>query len=64
MPVILNPQNEARWLEPAVTDPAALQPLLIPGPPERLRMWPVGTAVNNTRQDGSALMAAVTLPED
>lgn len=61
MPVILDPADEARWLDPAVTDPAVLQPLLAPGSPERLRMWPVGTAVNNTRQDGPALMAAVAL---
>jgi putative SOS response-associated peptidase YedK len=60
MPVILAPQDEARWLDPAVTDPAVLQPLLLPCPPQRLRIWPVGTAVNNTRQDGPGLMAAVT----
>lgn len=60
MPVILDLANEARWLDPAVTDPAALQPLLVPCPPERLRLWPVGTAVNATRQDGPELMAAVS----
>ncbi|MCB1919603.1 MAG: SOS response-associated peptidase [Candidatus Competibacteraceae bacterium] len=64
MPVILDPQDEARWLDPAITDPAVLKPLLASCPPERLRLWPVGTAVNATRQDGPALMAAVTLPED
>ena len=62
MPVILDPAAEARWLDPAVTDPAALRPLLAPCPVERLRLWPVGTAVNATRHDGPDLMAPVTLP--
>ena len=62
MPVILEPAVEARWLDPAVTDPAALRPLLVPCAPERLRVWPVGTAVNATRHDGPDLMAPVSLP--
>jgi putative SOS response-associated peptidase YedK len=62
MPVILNPADEARWLDPAVTDPAVLRPLLVPCPPERLRLWPVGTAVNHTHHDGPDLMAPVPLP--
>ena len=64
MPVILDPADEARWLDPAVTDPVALKPLLVPCPPERLRLWPVATAVNATRHDGPELMAVVTRPED
>ena len=63
MPVILEPQDEARWLDPTVTESAVLQPLLVPCPPERLRLWPVGTAVNATRHNGPELMAAVTLPD-
>lgn len=63
MPVILDPQDEARWLDPTLTDPAGLKPLLMPCPPERLRLWPVGTAVNATRHNGPELMAAVTLPD-
>ena len=30
MPVILARADEARWLDPALTDPAILQPLLVP----------------------------------
>ena len=52
MPVILDPADEARWLDPAVTDPAALRPLLVPCPPERLRLWPVSPAVNASRPRG------------
>ena len=64
MPVILDPADEARWLDPALTDPAALRPLLVPCPPERLRLWPVSPAVNHPRHEGPDLMAPVTLPAD
>ena len=62
MPAILDPAAEARWLDPELTDPAALQPLLVPCPPERLRVWPVRPAVNATRLDGPDLMAPVAPP--
>ncbi|HMQ38880.1 MAG TPA: SOS response-associated peptidase [Micropruina sp.] len=62
MPVILDPADEARWLDPTLTDPVAPQALLIPCPPERLRLWPVGVAVNSARHDGPDLMAPVALP--
>ena len=64
MPVILDPADEARWLDPALTDPAALRPLLVPCPPERLRLWPVSPAVNHPRHEGPDLMTPVTLPAD
>ena len=63
MPVILDPADEARWLDPAVTDPAALRPLLVPCPPERLRLWPVSPAVNRPGAEGPDLMAPATLPD-
>ena len=63
MPVILDPADEARWLDPTATDPAALQPLLVPCAPDRLRWWPVGTAVNSTRHEGPDLMSPVALPD-
>ena len=56
MPVILARADEALWLDPALTDPAILQPLLVPCAPERLRVWPVGTAVNRPDTDGPDLM--------
>jgi len=63
MPVILDPAAEARWLDPELTDPAVLQPLLVPCPPERLRVWPVSPAVNSTQNDGPDLMAPVAAPD-
>ena len=56
MPVILARADEALWLDPALTDPAILQPLLVPCAPERLRVWPVGTAVNRPSSEGPDLM--------
>lgn len=63
MPVILGPAAETCWLDPAVTDPAILRPLLVPCPPERLQLWPVGTAVNRPGTEGANLMVPVVLPE-
>ena len=63
MPVILDPADEARWLDPAITDPAALRPLLVPCPLERLRLWPVSLAVNRPGAEGPDLMAPATRPE-
>ena len=57
MPVILDPKDETPWLDPAITNPAVLKPLLVPCPVEWLRVWPVSTAVNTTRHDGPELMA-------
>ena len=56
MPVILARADEARWLDPALTDPATLRPLLTPCAPERVRVWPVGTAVNRPSSEGPDLM--------
>ena len=54
--------DKARRIEGRVErDPFAT--VLAPCPPERLRRWPVGTAVNATRHDGPDLMAPVMLPE-
>ena len=63
MPVILDPADEARWLDPRLTDPAVLRPLLVPCPPERLRWWPVSPAVNRPGAEGPELLAPVTLPD-
>ncbi|HRW67686.1 MAG TPA: SOS response-associated peptidase [Candidatus Competibacter sp.] len=60
MPVILARADEALWLDPALTDPAILQPLLVPCAPERLRVWPVGTAVNRPGSEGPDLMTPLT----
>jgi putative SOS response-associated peptidase YedK len=52
MPVLLEPEAYARWLDPAVQDPAQLQRLLRPYPSEALALRRVGPQVNDPRNDG------------
>jgi putative SOS response-associated peptidase YedK len=57
MPVILDPSEYARWLEPAVTIPAEVRPLLRPYPAAAMTAFPVSTAVNNPAFDDPACLA-------
>ena len=51
MPVILRPEHEGLWLDPAVTDPAALAPAWAPYPADAMRAYPVSGRVNSPRFD-------------
>ena len=53
MPVILGPSDYARWLDPAVADPGVLQEMLRPYAAEQMTAGPVGTYVNNARNEGA-----------
>jgi putative SOS response-associated peptidase YedK len=59
MPVILPPETYARWLDPLADGGASIQNLLRPydGPMEAR---PVSTQVNSPRNEGPALVEAVT----
>lgn len=57
MPVILAPNAYALWLDPAVQDPAALQPLLRPYPAQAMRAYPVSRVVNSPRNDSPTCLA-------
>lgn len=59
MPVMLDPADYDAWLDPGARDPAKLLPLLRPYPAERVRLWPVGAAVNRPTGQGPELMAAI-----
>lgn len=52
MPVILPPEAEAQWLDPAFDDPAALQGLLAPFPAERMNVYQVTPVVNSALHEG------------
>jgi putative SOS response-associated peptidase YedK len=52
MPAILPPAVWDLWLDPAVGDPALLQPLLTAAPEERTLPVAVGAAVNRVENDG------------
>lgn len=51
MPVILDPSDYDRWLDPTLQDPGSIQPLLCPYPPERMQIVPVSTLVNSPKND-------------
>ncbi len=53
MPVILAPDDYARWLEPRTTKAADVLPLLQPFTPDAMSVYPVSTLVNNARVDES-----------
>lgn len=54
MPVIVAPQDHARWLDCAVGNDVA--DLLLPCPPESIRLRAVSTAVNQARNDSPELI--------
>jgi putative SOS response-associated peptidase YedK len=52
MPVILQPGDYARWLDPAPCDPGPLQEMLRPYPAEQICVIPASPFVNNSRNEG------------
>jgi putative SOS response-associated peptidase YedK len=56
MPVILQKEDEETWLNPDISEPAQLLPLLQSYPPEKMETWPVGEAARNPRNDYPELM--------
>jgi len=59
MPVILDPDDERPWLDPALTDPTLLTKLLKPFPAAKMAGYPVSPAVNSTANDAPALILPV-----
>jgi putative SOS response-associated peptidase YedK len=51
MPVIIHPQDEALWLDPEVTDPERVQPLLAPHAAGEMEAHPVSTALDRPAND-------------
>ena len=67
MPVIPDPADWGAWLDPAVTDPARILPLVRACPAEWIVLHPVSTLVNNPRHDSPRLIEPVALtppPDD
>jgi putative SOS response-associated peptidase YedK len=56
MPVIIAPQDYARWLDPALSAREAIEPMLAPFPAAAMRAYPVSTRVNDVRNDGPELI--------
>lgn len=57
MPVILRPEDEGLWLDRSVTESAALLPLLVPYPAERMEAYAVSRQVNAPTVDAPACIA-------
>ena len=53
MPVIVEPKNYDRWLNPSVAPPLDL---LRPYPAVEMRAWPVSDRVGNVRNNASTLL--------
>jgi putative SOS response-associated peptidase YedK len=56
MPVILTPEEFAPWLDPELTEPAAVLPMLDEYPPEAMTACPVSTRVNSIQNDSPELI--------
>jgi putative SOS response-associated peptidase YedK len=56
MPVILHREDEAAWLNPDITEPEHLLPLLQPYPAEHMETWRVGDGAKNPRNDTEELI--------
>ncbi len=56
MPAILTPEAEALWLDPTMTEPERLLPLLAPYPAERMTWYSVSKAVNSPANDVEQLV--------
>ncbi|MFV0459034.1 MAG: SOS response-associated peptidase [Actinomycetales bacterium] len=62
MPVVLDPDRWQRWLDPTVTDPVDIAPLLTQGvPPGRFQAMPVSSLVSNARNNGPDLVKPVEI---
>lgn len=59
MPAILRREDEEEWISRDISDPLQIERLLRSYPDDEMTLYPVSTAVNNTRNNGSHLIAAI-----
>ena len=60
MPVILAKGDEAAWLNPDLTEPEHLLPLLKPYPAAHIESWRVGDGAKNSRNDNEELIKPIS----
>jgi putative SOS response-associated peptidase YedK len=64
MPLLVERERYAAWLDPTVSDAEDLKKLLVPAAPGRLEAYPVSTEVNSVRNNGPELLEPLpTEPE-
>jgi putative SOS response-associated peptidase YedK len=56
MPLLVERDKYAAWLDPTASDEEVLSGLLVPAAPGRLEAYPVSTQVNNVRNNGHELV--------
>jgi putative SOS response-associated peptidase YedK len=56
MPLLVEPDRYAAWLDPTTSAADDLKALLVPAAPGRLEAYPVSTQVNNVRNNGAELL--------
>ncbi|MDG5767513.1 SOS response-associated peptidase [Balneolales bacterium ANBcel1] len=56
MPVLLRKENYDIWLDPAISEPEALEPLMQPYPVDEMSAFRVSTRANNTANNGPELI--------
>lgn len=61
MPVVLEPEDYDRWLDPSQERPESLLSLLQPAAPDRLIAEPVSRHVNNARHDDPECVSVVRM---
>ena len=61
MPMMVEPERWAQWLDPGVDDREDLLDLLAPATPGRLEAFAVSTLVNNVRNNGPELLAPLPM---
>jgi putative SOS response-associated peptidase YedK len=61
MPVILDPDDEALWLDPGPVAPVKLLPCLRPLASDLLEVYPVSMLVSSPENEGSELLEPVTV---
>jgi putative SOS response-associated peptidase YedK len=59
MPAILDRADEARWLDPDITEPDVVLDCLRPYPAEAMTAYPISTRVNAPQNEGPELIAAL-----
>ncbi len=62
MPAIVPRALYARWLDPALRDPAQVQSMVASYPAEELQAIPVGRQIGNARNQGPGLIAPAGAP--
>jgi putative SOS response-associated peptidase YedK len=63
MPLMVEPDRRAAWLDPTVSSRDDLLSLLVPAAPGRLEAFPVSTLVSNVRNNGPELVEPIPLED-